>query len=264
MNKVTSKDGTAIAFDQAGTGPALILVDGAFGNRAFGPMGALALLLAPYFTVITFDRRGRNDSGDTAPYAVEREVEDLAALITAAGGSAGVYGISSGAVLAFEAASQLPTITKLALYEPPLVLDDSRPAVPADYLEQFHALQAAGRPGDMVELFMTKGVGMPVEFVAPMRQSPVWPALESLAPTLIYDTTIMGDFALSPARTQRLAAIHVPTLVLGGGASPAWLHHAVNAVTNAIPGAQRGTLEGQTHEVSAEVLAPVLVEFFAA
>ena len=155
MPTVTSSDGTSIAYDQAGAGPAVILVDGALCFRAFGPLGALAALLAPHCTVLTYDRRGRGESGDTAPYAVEREVEDIAALITAAGGAAGLYGISSGAFLALEAARRLPgTITRLALYEPPASLDAAGIQRFTDYRAQLDALLAAGRRGDAVTLFM--------------------------------------------------------------------------------------------------------------
>jgi pimeloyl-ACP methyl ester carboxylesterase len=260
VNKVTSKDGTTIAYDQAGEGPVVILVDGAMCGRSFGPMTALIPLLAPHFTVIHYDRRGRGDSGDTAPYAVEREVEDIEALINAAGGSAYIYGISSGAVLALDAAGRLPAITKLAMYEPPLILDDSRPPIPDDYLDKFKEMLAEGRRGDMVEHFMTVGVGMPAEAVAPMRAMPMWPAMEAIAPTLIYDTTIMGDFTL-PAAVA--ASIRVPALVMGGGASPFQLQHAAQAMAEAIPGAQLRMLEGQTHDVAAEALAPALIEFFS-
>lgn len=259
MRKVISKDGTTIAFDRLGEGPALILVDGALSYRAFGPMRPLALLLAPYFTVFTYDRRGRGDSGDTLPYAVEREVEDLEALIKEAGGSAFVYGISSGAVLALEAAALGLTIAKLALYEPPLLVDDSRPPVPEDYMTRLTELISSGRRGDAVELFMTKAVGMPAEAVAPIRNAPFWSAMEAVAHTLSYDGRIMGDYSLP---TERLASVMVPTLVMGGGESPVQLRHAVQAVADTLPNAQRRTLEAQTHEVAPEALAPVLVEFF--
>jgi pimeloyl-ACP methyl ester carboxylesterase len=263
MKSVTSKDGTMIAYDQIGKGPAVILVDGAFCSRAFGPMPGLAPLLAERFTVFTYDRRGRNDSGDTAPYAVEREVEDIEALIVEAGGSSFVYGISSGAMLALIAAGKLPDrVKKLALYEPPLVLDDSRPPIPEDYLEQLKEMLASGRRGDMVEYFMTKGVGMPIEAVAPMRNMPMWPALESVAHTLIYDTTLMGDFSLSTELTRLAASVRVPVLVMGGGASPVSLQLAVQAVAGAIPGAQLRMLDGQTHEVAPDAIAPVLEAFF--
>ena len=176
-----------------------------------------------------------------------------------------MYGISSGSMLALHAAARLPgRIKKLVMYEPPLVLDDSRPPIPKDYLEQFKAMLASGRKGDMVEHFMTKGVGMPVEAVAPMRNMPMWPALEAVAHTLIYDTTIMGDFSLSSELKGLAASIRIPALVLGGGASPQSLKYAVQAIAGAIPGAQLRMLEGQTHEVAPDAIAPVLLEFFAA
>lgn len=260
MRKVTSKDGTAIAFDQTGQGPAVIMVDGALCSRASGPMGPLAPFLAPHFTVFTYDRRGRGDSGDTAPYAVEREVEDIEALIKEAGGSAFVFGISSGAALALEATARGLAITKLALYEPPFTVDDTRrPKPPEDYLAQLTEAIASDRRGDALELFMVKAVGMPAEAFAPMQQSPMWPALEALAPTLVYDGTIMGDSSLP---IERAGSVHVPTLVMDGGASPAWARNAVQALGDAIPGAQHRTLEGQTHQVAPEAIAPVLVEFF--
>lgn len=259
MNTVHSSDGTAIAFDRVGAGPAIILVDGALCSRNFGPMGPLAALLAPHATVFTYDRRGRGDSGDTAPYAVEREVEDLAALIAEAGGSACVYGISSGAVLALAAATRGLAITKLALYEPPFIVEGSRPPLAEDYTARLTALLASGRRGDAVEHFMTNAVGVPAEAVAPMRHAPMWPGLEAVAPTLAYDDAIMGDYAVP---TGRLASVTVPTLVMGGGASPAWMLHSVQTVADALPNAQRRTLDGQTHDVAAEAIAPVLLEFF--
>jgi len=259
MKAVRSQDGTAIAFDQSGDGPALILVDGALCSRAFGPMGPLAALLAPHFTVFNYDRRGRGDSGDTQPYAVEREVEDIAALIAEAGGSAFVYGISSGAALALEAARKLPTIAKLAVYEPPFSADEHAPRPPADYVPQLTERLAAGRPGDAVALFM-QVVGTPDEAIAQMRQAPMWPMLEAVAPTLVYDGIIMDGFTVP---TARLASINVPTLVMDGGASPEWMRRTGQAVADAIPDAQHRTLAGQTHDVAAEAIAPVLVEFFA-
>ena len=260
MNKVSSKDGTQIAFDRSGEGPALILVDGAVGSRTFGPMGPLAALLAPHFTVYTYDRRGRGDSGDTAPFAVEREVEDIEALIAEAGGSAFVYGISSGAALAFEAARQLPTtITKLALYEPPFTLDADGIQRFKEYRTQLGELLAAGRGGDAVELFM-RLVGAGDEGVAGMRQSPVWPVFEAVAPTLAYDAAALGD---SSVPTERAASVTMPTLVMAGGATLPFIQQSAQVLAAALPHAQHRTLEGQTHEVAAEALAPVLEEFFA-
>jgi pimeloyl-ACP methyl ester carboxylesterase len=262
LRKVRSKDGTAIAFDQSGDGPAIILVGGAMSTRSASV--PLAALLAPHFTVFAYDRRGRGDSGDTAPYAVEREVDDLAALISQAGGSAFVCGHSSGAALALEAAARGLAITKLALYEPPFIVDDSRPPLPGDYVTQLTELIASGRRGDAVAYFMTTGVGLPVEAVAQMRHDPMWPALEDVAHTLPYDGTIMGDTMRgNPLPLKRWASVTVPTLVMDGGESPAWQRTAVQALVDVLPQAQRRTLEGQTHGVAPDALAPVLEEFFA-
>jgi len=261
MKKVYSKDGTAIAFDQLGQGPAIILVGGAFTDRSQPALVQLAALLAPHFTVFNYDRRGRGDSGDTAPYAVEREVEDLEALIVEAGGSAFVCGFSSGAALALEAAARGLTITKLALYEPPFIVDDSRPPLPQDFATQLTELVSSGRRGDAAELFMTKAAEVPAAVVAQMRHAPFWPGVEAVAHTLIYDTTIMGDNNALP--TDRIASVTVPTLVIDGGASPAWMRNAARAVADILPDAQRRTLEGQTHDVAPAALAPVLEEFFA-
>jgi pimeloyl-ACP methyl ester carboxylesterase len=258
MSQVLSKDGTVIAFEKLGQGPAVIVVGGQLGDRS--QQAPLAALLSSHFTVYNYDRRGHGESGFTAPYAVEREIEDLEALINEAGGSALVYGTSGCAVLALEAAAWglSPKIKKLALWEPPYILDDSRPPVPQDYKEQLTSLLSQGRRGDMVELFMTAAVGMPGAIVAQMRQAPWWPAQEALAHTLIYDATLMGDFSLPYAK---VASVTVPTLVIDGGQTP-WLSHAAQAVASALPHAQRRTLSGQPHNVDPEAIAPVLVEFF--
>jgi pimeloyl-ACP methyl ester carboxylesterase len=182
VTKVLSKDGTAIAFDRIGHGSPVILVDGALCYRALGPSGPLAELLAQHFTVFTYDRRGRGDSGDTAPYAVEREVEDIGALLDEAGGAAFVWGISSGAVLALEATNRLTGIKKLALYEAPFIVDDSRPPVSKDDWARISDAVAAGRRSDAVQLFL-KAVGAPAFFVALMRLLPVWPKLKAVAHT---------------------------------------------------------------------------------
>jgi pimeloyl-ACP methyl ester carboxylesterase len=264
MEKVTSKDGTTIAFDRSGEGPPIVLVGGALADRSAA--SALAAHLSPRFTVIAFDRRGRGDSGDTAPYAVEREVEDIEALILSNGGRASVLGHSSGAVLALESARTFPgLITKLALYEPPFIVDDSRAPLPADYVTNLDDLVSAGRRGDAVEYFMTMGPGVPAEVVAGMRQEPFWSSLESTAHTLAYDGTIMGDtMGGSPAPLRRWASVGVPTLVMDGGASPDWQRHAVRALVDVLPDARQRTLEGQNHGPDPEVLAPALVEFFLA
>jgi pimeloyl-ACP methyl ester carboxylesterase len=264
MNTVTSKDGTTIAFDRSGEGPAVILVGGAIQHRAIDSNTArLAELLAPKFTVYHYDRRGRGDSGDTAPYAIEREVEDIDALIQDAGGSAALFGMSSGAVLILEAADRGLAITKLALYEPPFMIDDSRPPLPEDYRERLTRMLAEGRRGDAVELFMTEAVGVPADAVASMRGAPFWSGLESVAHTLPYDDAIMGDTTSgAPLPAERWATVTIPTLVIDGGESPAWARNAVQAIVDVLPRGQRHTLEGQTHQVDSDVLAPVVEDFF--
>jgi len=258
---VTSKDGTKIVFDRTGDGPPLILVGGALNNRGSGaPYGQP---LASSFTVYAYDRRGRGDSGDTPPYAVEREVEDLQALVAEAGGSAFLFGHSSGAALVLETAVRGGGAEKIALYEPPYNVDDTRTPVPPDYVAHIDELISEGRRGDAVEYFMVEGVGMPPEAVTPMRDAPFWPYLEAVAHTIAYDGRVMGfDEADRSLPVERWKAIEIPALVMDGDASPAWGRNAVQAVTDALPNAQRRSLPGQTHEVDPAVLAPVLVEFF--
>jgi pimeloyl-ACP methyl ester carboxylesterase len=259
MNKAISADGTTIAFDRSGEGPPVIVVGGAFSERTHFAVVQLAEHLAPHFTVYNYDRRGRGDSTDTAPYGVDREVDDLHALIADAGGQAHVYGLSSGAALALLAAARGLPITKLVMHEPPFTVDDSRPPVPEDFAVRLAELVAAGRRGDAVEYFMTNGMGMPNEAIGPMRAAPVWPALEGLAHTLVYDTAIMGNNTL-PAR--QAAAVMAPTLVIAGGESPAWLRNAALALADAVPNAEHRVLEGQDHFAPDQVtIAQVLVEF---
>jgi pimeloyl-ACP methyl ester carboxylesterase len=260
MHAATSSDGTTIAFDRSGHGPPVIFVGGALTDRsASEPMAAL---LDPHFTVFSYDRRGRGDSGDTPPYAVQREIEDIGALIDEAGGSASVVGGSSGAVLALEAAAGGLPITRLALYEPPFIVDDSRAPLRSDYVTTLTELAAAGLRGDAVEFFMTEGVEVPADVVAEMRSAPYWAALENVAHTLAYDGAVMGDMMSgTPLPLRRFASVEVPTLVIDGGASPAWARSAVAAIVDVLRNAQRRTLEGQTHDVAPEALAPVVGEF---
>ncbi len=263
MEQVISRDGTKIAFERSGEGPPVILVGGAFNTRSFGPNGGLAALLADHLTVINYDRRGRGGSGDTIPYAVEREVEDIEALIEAVGGSAYVYGISSGAALALEAANRGLGIDKLALYESPFVVDDSRPPVADDYLERLQKLVALDRRGEAIKLFMREGVGLPAVFVAMMRLMPAWSKLKAVAPTVVYDAAIVDDFQKGqPLPAGRWDSVTVPTLVTVGGKSPVWMRHAMRALADVLPNARHRTLEGQTHIVKPEALAPALVDFF--
>jgi pimeloyl-ACP methyl ester carboxylesterase len=263
MEKVTSSDGTTIAFDRVGEGPPVVLVDGAFCARAFGPMPKLAPLLADRFTVIHYDRRARGDSGDEGPYAVEREVEDLDAVIRAAGGSAHVLGASSGGVLALEAAMAGLGIESLAMWEPPFVaVSDSGHRAPENYVERLTRTIAEERRGEAVKFYLTQVMGAPRVMYYAMRVMPWWTKMKAVAPSLPYDAEVMGDFL--PPGGGRLASFAVPTLVLGGGKSPAALREAARSATAAIPGARLRMLEGQTHNVSVKALAPALAEFFEA
>lgn len=264
MPTVTSKDGTTIGYDTIGHGPAVILVDGATGFRGYGAPSELAQLLAPDFTVYYYDRRGRGESGDTQPFAVAREVEDIEALIDAAGGEAFLYGISSGGALALEAALGLPgKVKKLAIYEVPY--DESDGAIQAwhAYRTQLAKYIAADQRGEAVALFM-RLVGAPDEMVAGMRQTPMWGMLESIAPTLAYDAAALGPDRRVP--TTRAAALTIPTLIMDGGASydiMPFMRASAEELAQAIPHAERSTLEGQQHNVDAKVLAPVLAAFLA-
>ncbi|TVY00382.1 alpha/beta fold hydrolase [Cohnella terricola] len=263
MNILHSKDGSAIAYEKAGSGPPLILVDGALCSRSNGPNGPLADLLKQHFTVFTYDRRGRGDSGDQMPYNVEREVEDLSALIREAGDSAYVYGISSGAALALEAAKRLSSIKKLALYEAPLVVDNSRAPVPEGYLEQMEGLLASNKRSAAVKLFMRKGVGLPAPVVAMMPLMPAWSKLKAVAHTLLYDTLLTLEHQKGKASTlQRWSAVSVPTLVIAGSKSPTWMLNGMRSLTDVLPNARLEILNGQTHIVKPEALVPVLKNYF--
>jgi pimeloyl-ACP methyl ester carboxylesterase len=276
MISVNSKDGTIIAYEQSGHGHPVILVTGALGVR-YDP--GLAERLSSHFTVINYDRRGRGGSGDTPPYAIQREVEDIGALIDAVGGSACLYGLSSGAVLALEAACKLPgKVRKLAMYEPPFIVDSSRPPIPDDYVQQLNKAIAAGRRGDAVEIFMTKAIGIPAEFVAHMRSAPVsevwgddpgamrppeWADMEAVAHTLAYDGMIMGDtMSGKPLPARKWATNTSPALVITGGNSEGFFPTGAKALVNGLPNAQHRILEGQDHAISPAALAPLLVEFF--
>jgi pimeloyl-ACP methyl ester carboxylesterase len=263
MGTVRSKDGTTIAFDAWGDGQPLIITDGATAYRGVNPTNAeMGQLLGADFRVYAYDRRGRGESTDTAPYAVEREIEDLAALIADAGAPATVFGWSSGAVLALDAAATGLPITRLALFEPPFVVDDSRPPFPVDYVQQLDASVADGRPGDAVELFMTTAVGMPADAVAGMRQSPFWPTLEAVAHTIAYDGRILGStISGAPLPGDRWAAVTVPVLVMHGTGTMPWLITAARALADLLPTATLQAVQGEQHSAAADVLAPALRQF---
>ena len=264
MKKILSKDGTSIAVDTIGRGPALVFVDGAMCYRASGPSQPMAAALAEHFTVYTYDRRGRGDSGDTAPYDVQREVDDLAAVIREAGGRAFVFGVSSGAALALEAASRGVAMERLALYEAPFIVDRSRPPILDDVLTRINAALSSGRRGDAVKTFM-KVVGVPGIFVMLMRLMPAWPKLTAIAHTLPYDFAIVGPFQRGVALpATRWSGATLPTLVMDGGKSPVWMRNATRALAGIVPNATYRTVDGQTHMVKPKALAPPLIEFFRA
>jgi pimeloyl-ACP methyl ester carboxylesterase len=256
MGNVKSDDGTVIAYDRYGQGSPVILVGGALtsGQRSFPAFVELAAALSSDFTVYTFDRRGRGDSGDGAPYAVDREIEDLEALLGEAGGAAAVHGLSSGAVLAVEAAARGAAITKLTLFEPPIPEDESDPSAAAVRSE----LLEAGRRGEVVAQFLT-GIGLPPDAIAGLRQSPEWSRLETVAHTLAYDDAITSD---PTVWTERARSVRVPTLVIDSDVSPAHLRDAAQAASGALPNARHHTVAGSFHDVPTEILAPVVAEFF--
>ena len=256
MEKVISKDGTSIGFDRLGEGSPVILVSGGSTDRMAN--APVAGHLATRFTMFNYDRRGRGDSGDTLPYAIEREIEDLDAVIAAAGGSAFVYGTSSGAALALDAAASGLPIDKLALWEPPFI-PEGFPRPPEDQVEQYERMIAEGRRGDAVEFFMAKVVGMPPEFVARARTAPFWAGQEAIAHTLAYDARIMGDYSLP---TERAALVKAPTLVIAGTAIP-WMRQTAEALAAAIPDGHVRVLEGQTHDVDPAVIVETLRKFFS-
>jgi pimeloyl-ACP methyl ester carboxylesterase len=250
---VTSKDGTVIAYERIGAGPPLILVDPALGYREFDNVRGLGEQLAAHFTVYSYDRRGRGESGDTLPYAVEREVEDLAAVIAEAGGRASVYAFSSGALLALQAAVAGVPIEKLVLMEPPIGTDDD----PADtaFTAEMTSLVAAGRRREAVERFLT-GCGVPQEVLAGM--APSMPALDAVAHTIVYDCLISDA-----TTTELLAKVPTPTLVLDSQGSSDDLTGWAASVVAALPDARHRSLPGGWHGVPVEVLAPVVTEFCA-
>ena len=252
---VTSSDGTKIAVDIAGSGPAVVLVSGGSVDR--GSNAGLADALNGEFTTYNYDRRGRGDSGDTAPYAVQREIEDIEAVIALAGGHAHLFGSSSGAGLAFEAAAAGAPVDKLVLWEPPYNLDPAgRP--PADSVEQLDRMVAEGRRGDAATFFMVDMVRLPADFAAFAKTQPWWPGQEAIAHTLAYDARVMGDYSVPTATAARIA---VPTLILTGGASFPFFKPTAAALVDAMPDARTAELPEQQHNVDPTVLGPAMADF---
>ena len=262
---VTSADGTDIAYEVHGSGPALVFVDGGMCDRTMGPSAGLAEALAPHFTVHVYDRRGRGESDTGAtPWCIERELDDLAAMLDVAGGSAHVLALSSGAALALEAADRGLPITRLAVYEVPFVVDDSRAPHPADAPARVQELVDRDARGEAVKTFM-RMVGLPAPFIGLMRLLPAWKKMTGIAHTLPYDLAIVNAHQRGePLPEGRYAGVGVPTLVIAGGRSPRYLRNAQAAIAAAVPGALLTTLPGQTHMVKPKVTAPVVTRFFRA
>jgi pimeloyl-ACP methyl ester carboxylesterase len=260
MATVTSKDGTTIVFDKAGDGPAVILVTGATATR--GANTELAERLSANFTVINYDRRGRGESGNNSPVAsLDREIEDIAALIAEAGGSAALYGISSGGALVLEAAASGLNVSKVAVYEVPYSPDEDARERGRAYGTAVAAAVAEGRNGDAADLFLGL-VGLPADMIAGMHHAPIWPDMEAVAPTLVFDAEALGFASRGGAMPEeRIASITAPTLVLDGGATWPWMREVQQRIAKTLPNAEYGTLDEQTHDVSPQVLAPALTTF---
>ena len=261
MQTVTSRDGTLLAYDVHGDGAPLIMVEGAFCGRHFGPTAALAAELGRDFRVYHYDRRARGDSSPSTDYSVARELEDLEAMLRVAGPGAGLVGFSSGACLALEAAAAGLPVGRLAIYEPPYMVGPKARKVPPSFREDIQALIADGRNGKAVEYFMVRLIGMPPMFLPMMWLSKVWKSLCAQAPSLPFDMEAVNGFAPPAAR---LAAIAVPTLVMHGAKTMPVLKDAATLCARTIPGARHVELPGQSHEVKKEAIAPHLRDFFAA
>ena len=259
MHSFTSKDGTRIAYDVQGSGPALILIDGAFCGRNMGPMPKLAPLLAPHFTVYNYDRRGRGDSTDTLPYHVDREYEDLAGLIEIAGGSAQLYGTSSGGALAMFAAARGLPVDRLAIFEAPFTDVPGGKPMPEGYQAHLDQLVAADRRAEVIKYFLTRMIGMPALMMPLMRLNPGWKAMLHNAPSLPHDAAIMQGYGF-PFEAAR--SVRVPTIVISGDKTFKQLREPVRLMRETIPGARYATLAGQSHDAAATSVAPVLIDFF--
>jgi pimeloyl-ACP methyl ester carboxylesterase len=265
MHTVTSKDGSRIAYDRLGSGPVVILVGGALGYRKYKKMEELAGLLAERCTVINYDRRGRGDSTEVKPFAVEREIEDIAALIEAEGGSASLWGWSSGGALALRAAGAGIGVERVSVYEVPfMVTPDAKRPTP-DYAERLDDLVAAGDRSGAVRHFMRNAIGIPAPFVALMPLMPMWKGLKATAHTLPYDWAALGRHTMygAPLDAEEWASVRAPTLVVHGAKSPAVLRQGSQALAEVLPHAELRELNGVSHNVKMNVLAPVLADFFA-
>ncbi|TDE34868.1 alpha/beta hydrolase [Actinomadura sp. 6K520] len=255
MRKVVSRDGTTIAYEKAGDGPPIVLLNGAFRDHTI--FESLVPELAPHCTTYVYDRRGRGQSGDSPDYAVEREIEDLVAVIDEAGGQAVVFAGSCGANLAIEAALAGAPITKLGLHEPFYRVGDN-PKPPADFADTLRALVADGRRGEAAEYFLTEMMWLDPEMIANWRQTPLWATNEANAHTLLYDTAICGDFEV-PAR--RLASLRTPALVVNSENTGDWLREAARETAAALPNGWGMQLPGSWHRIEMDILGRVLAGF---
>ncbi|HWG01959.1 MAG TPA: alpha/beta hydrolase [Trebonia sp.] len=277
---VVSRDGTTIAYERIGAGPPLVVVDGAFNSLEMGTGRQIAPALAGQFTVYIYDRRGRGGSGDTPPYETAREIEDLHAMLAAAASAAGtgattdtgndaaakvnVFGHSSGATLALGAVRQGLPVRRLALYEPPMVVDNSRPPVGDRFGGRIQDLVDEGHRGTAAKLFMTEGVRVPKAVTVVMPLMPAWKKVKAVAHTAPYDIAFTEEYLHGqPLPKGRWDGVNIPVLILEGGKSPDWMRNAMRELSHAIPGATLHTLEGQTHMLKPKATAPVLAEFFA-
>ena len=258
----TSADGTTIAYEVSGSGPALVLVDGAMCHRELGPSRGMAAALAGSFTVCAYDRRGRGGSGPgSTTYTPEREVEDMVAVVEAVGGHAHVFSASSGAALALEAARQGAPLDRLIAYEAPFVVDDTRPPNDPRLPERVQEMVDRGRRAEAVRTFL-RTVGVPSPVVALMHLMPAWRRMTAIAHTLPYDLSMVVPHQQGrPLPEGCYDAVTAPTLVLAGGRSPAWMRHAQAAVAAAVPDSRLETLPGQTHMIKPAAVAPVVTEF---
>jgi pimeloyl-ACP methyl ester carboxylesterase len=265
MPFVTSKDGTQIGYSVVGSGPAIVLVDGAMCWREMGPATPLAEQLKDKFTVYTYDRRGRGESGDTKPYSTQREVEDLAAVIEAAGGSVAIYAISSGVAVALETANSVPGITGMVLYELPIFTDSTRKPVPTDYVQRMDELVAKGDNAGAVKHFMQNGIGVPWFVLLMMGMFGMFKKMAPVGPTLPYDTAFVNPlWTYKPIPAERWSHVTVPVLTVGGSKSDTWMQNAQRAVAANLPNAEHKTLVGQNHMVAPTAIAPMIKEFLAA
>ena len=265
MQTVTSKDGSRIAYDRHGSGPQVILVGGALSYRKYKKMEELAKLLAEHCTVINYDRRGRGDSTEVKPFALGREIEDIAALIEAEGGSASLWGWSSGGALALRAANAGVVVERVSVYEVPFMVTPEAKRPTRDYGERLDELVGAGDRSGAVKHFMRNSIGIPAPFVALMRLLPMWKGIEATALTLPYDWAALGKHTMygAPLNAEEWASVKVSTLVAYGAKSPAVLQDGSRALAEVLPNAELRELKGVSHNLKMNVLAPVLAEFFA-